>query len=88
MLWRDHGAAYRRRGWVAALVIVAVPSLALAYGAWRIAGEPRPDRRPLDVLLVQGSIDTELKHDPDAAGQVARHTDHPAPTVGGLIRRG
>ena len=73
-VWRDRPWD-RRRGWVAALVIVAVPSLALAYGAWRIAGEPRPDRRPLDVLLVQGSIDTELKHDPDAAGQVARHYD-------------
>jgi apolipoprotein N-acyltransferase len=27
------------------------------------------------VLLVQGSIDTELKHDPDAAGDVAQHYD-------------
>lgn len=49
----------------------------LAYGTWRIAGEPQPqpERRPLDVLLVQGSIDTELKHDPAAAEQVARHYD-------------
>jgi apolipoprotein N-acyltransferase len=31
--------------------------------------------RPLDVLLVQGSIDTELKHDPDKAIDVAQHYD-------------
>jgi apolipoprotein N-acyltransferase len=33
------------------------------------------DGPALDVLLVQGSIDTELKHDPDAAGDVAQHYD-------------
>jgi apolipoprotein N-acyltransferase len=53
----------------------AALALSLAYGSWRIAGEPRPQERPLDVLLVQGSIDTELKHDPDAAIDVARHYD-------------
>ena len=42
-------------------------TLALAYGVWRIADAPAPAGDPLDVLLVQGSIDTELKHDPDAA---------------------
>lgn len=68
----------RPRAWrpLAAVAVAAgVPALALAYGAWRIAGEPRPEGRPLDVLLVQGSIDTELKHDPAAAEQVARHYD-------------
>ena len=47
----------------------------LGYGRWRIQGEPRPEGPALDVLLVQGSIDTELKHDPAAAGDVARHYD-------------
>lgn len=50
-------------------------TLALAYGVWRIADAPAPAGDPLDVLLVQGSIDTELKHDPDAAVTVARHYD-------------
>ena len=48
--------------------------LALAYGAWRIETAPF-DPRSLDVLLVQGSIDTELKHDPDAAGEVLAEYD-------------
>jgi apolipoprotein N-acyltransferase len=64
-----------RRAMLSTAVVVGLPVLALAYGGWRLAGEPRPDREPLDVLLVQGSIDTELKHDPAAAEQVARHYD-------------
>ena len=62
----------------AAAVLVAV----LGYGGWRLATSPEPAGAPLDVLLVQGSIDTELKHDPDAAGDVARHYDDL--TVAGL----
>ena len=58
-------------GLAAAVVLVA----AIGYGHWRIQGEPRPEGPVLDVLLVQGSIDTELKHDPDAAGDVAQHYD-------------
>ncbi|MFM8496045.1 MAG: hypothetical protein ACKOEM_11065, partial [Planctomycetia bacterium] len=60
---------------LAAGVAAAVPALALAYGTWRLATVPQPNGKPLDVLLVQGSIDTELKHDPEAGGQVARHYD-------------
>jgi apolipoprotein N-acyltransferase len=58
-------------GLAAAVVLIA----AIGYGRWRIQSEPRPDGPTLDVLLVQGSIDTELKHDPAAAGDVARHYD-------------
>jgi apolipoprotein N-acyltransferase len=47
----------------------------LAYGSWRLATAPPPRGAPLALLLVQGSIDTELKHDPDAATDVARHYD-------------
>jgi len=53
-----------------------------AYGAWRMAGVPAAVEPALDVLLVQGSIDTELKHDPDAATDVAAHYD--ALTMAGL----
>jgi apolipoprotein N-acyltransferase len=53
----------------------AVLVVALGYGAWRIRGAPPADGPALDVLLVQGSIDTELKADPEAAGDVARHYD-------------
>jgi apolipoprotein N-acyltransferase len=66
-----HGGR-RAAGWAA--VSAGVLATALAYGGWRLA-EPVPRAAPLDVLLVQGSIDTELKHDPDAAGDVARHYD-------------
>jgi len=56
-------------GWGAAAL-----ALALVYGAGRIATAP-VDGRCLDILLVQGSIDTELKHDPDAAGEVLAEYD-------------
>ena len=52
-----------------------VLGLALLYGSWRLAEAPGPVGQPLQVLLVQGSIDTELKHDPAAAGEVLRHYD-------------
>ena len=68
---RDRVRAAVLAGLAAAVVLVA----AIGYGHWRIQGEPRPEGPALDVLLVQGSIDTELKHDPDAAGDVARHYD-------------
>ncbi|MEI6241280.1 MAG: apolipoprotein N-acyltransferase [Planctomycetia bacterium] len=78
-------AARGRRARVfAAAVALAVPAIVLAYGTWRLATAPTPDGRPLDVLLVQGSIDTELKHDPEAAGQVARQYDDL--TVAGLAQ--
>lgn len=56
---------------VAGGVLVA----AFGYGNWRLASEPSPSEKRLDVLLVQGSIDTELKHEPGAAQKVARHYD-------------
>ena len=65
-----------RRACVCAVAVaVAVPAIALVYGTWRLATAPAPADPPLDVLLVQGSIDTELKHDPLAAGEVARQYD-------------
>jgi len=60
----------------------ALLAATLAYGAWRLATAPAPRGAPLALLLVQGSIDTELKHDPDAATDVARHYDEL--TVAGL----
>ena len=68
---RDRVRAAVLAGLAAAVVLVA----AIGYGHWRIQGEPRPEGPVLDVLLVQGSIDTELKHDPDAASDVAQHYD-------------
>jgi len=71
------------RGMTAAFVTAAIVVAAtLAYGAWRLATAPPPAERPLEVLLVQGSIDTELKQDPDAAGDVLLHYD--AITIEGL----
>ena len=79
----------RRTAWrrcrplvVAALAVVA----ATGYGSWRLATVPVSGQRPLEVLLVQGSIDTELKHDPAAAEDVARHYD--AVTLEGLSPAG
>jgi apolipoprotein N-acyltransferase len=79
-------AGRRREGLGAAAVSAAVAATVLAavlgYGAWRIASAPDAAGTGLDVLLVQGSIDTELKHDPEAAADVARHYDEL--TVGAL----
>ncbi len=50
-------------------------ALALVYGHWRLATAPVTTDKPLNALLVQGSIDTELKHDPEAAPQVLAHYD-------------
>jgi apolipoprotein N-acyltransferase len=68
---RERVRAAIRAGLVAVIVLVAT----IGYGHWRIQGEPQREGPTLDVLLVQGSIDTELKHDPDAAGDVAQHYD-------------
>jgi len=75
--WAARGRTAEDRGrWPLAVALAAgVPLAALAYGTWRLTTAPGGGDRPLDVLLVQGSIDTELKHDPDAAGDVARHYD-------------
>jgi apolipoprotein N-acyltransferase len=73
-----HGTArgrLAREAAAAGLGATALVAATLAYGIWRIGQTPPPDGRALDVLLVQGSIDTELKHDPDAAGDVVRHYD-------------
>jgi len=64
-----------RRELAAAAAAAAATILALAYGSLRLATAPVAQDRPLDVLLVQGSIDTELKHDPDKAIDVAQHYD-------------
>jgi len=57
-----------------ALAAAALVAASLAYGQWRLATAPA-DGPTLDVLLVQGSIDTELKHDPAAAADVLAHYD-------------
>ena len=51
-----------------------VLAAAWGYGAWRMATAP-VGGRVLDILLVQGSIDTELKHDPQAAAAVLAEYD-------------
>ena len=58
------------------LCVAAVGVLAaLGYGWWRLDTVPDDQGKPLDVLLVQGSIDTQLKHDPNAVTDVTRHYD-------------
>ncbi|MFM7249186.1 MAG: apolipoprotein N-acyltransferase [Planctomycetaceae bacterium] len=68
------GAVTQQRAAAGLLAAGLVLGGALGYGRWRIAGAPA-DPRSLDVLLVQGSIDTELKHDPEAAARVLEEYD-------------
>jgi apolipoprotein N-acyltransferase len=75
--------AIASRAIVPAGIAATVLALAVGYGSWRLATAPQPRGEPLDVLLVQGSIDTELKHDPDAAADVTRHYDDL--TMAGLV---
>jgi apolipoprotein N-acyltransferase len=69
------GGISPRRAAGEAFAAAAVLAVSLAYGSWRLATVPDPGGEPLDVLLVQGSIDTELKHDPAAAADVLAHYD-------------
>jgi apolipoprotein N-acyltransferase len=57
------------------LPAVMLVALTLAYGSMRLATAPTPTGELFDVLIVQGSIDTEMKHDPDAAADVLAHYD-------------
>ena len=72
--WLWPGLGWRRRVGES-LVAAGIVAAAWAYGEWRLAGRPQQAERSLGVLLVQGSIDTELKHDPAAVGDVIRHYD-------------
>ena len=61
------------RGWTAKplLAIAAAFAAALGYGYWRLdhpAGQPGPT-----IALIQGSIDTELKHDPVEQRRIYPH---------------
>jgi len=64
-----------RRAAGEAVLAAGLVAATLAYGSWRLSTAPAPAGPPLDVLLVQGSIDTELKHDPAAAADVLAHYD-------------
>ena len=75
-----------RRHLAAAGIAAVAVILALAYGSLRLATVPLATDRPLDVLLVQGCIDTELKHDPDKAIDIAQHYD--SLTLEGLAATG
>jgi apolipoprotein N-acyltransferase len=72
---RARGGRERIHAAGSAAAAAAVLLAAVGYGGWRLREEPEADGPGLDVLLVQGSIDTELKHDPAAAGDVVRHYD-------------
>ncbi len=58
-----------------ALPAVLLAVGALGYGSMRLATAPVAVENPFEALIVQGSIDTEMKHDPDAATQVLAHYD-------------
>jgi apolipoprotein N-acyltransferase len=87
-LWKtgDRSRASTGRWWqptAAAGLLVA----AVGYGHFRLEESARLQRaEPLSVLLVQGSIDTQIKQDPGAASDIARHYD--ALTVAGLDAAG
>ena len=68
------GALPAGRAAIDAAAALALVAASLAYGHWRLATAP-VGGPTLDVLLVQGSIDTELKHDPAAAADVLSHYD-------------
>jgi apolipoprotein N-acyltransferase len=69
------GTAAWRSAVLNLLMAATVVGGSLAYGSWRLATEPPHDRPPLDMLLVQGSIDTELKQDLAAAAGVVGQYD-------------
>ncbi len=78
--------AGRQRRPMRSLGLLAVAGCLLlgsvGYGQWRLASEPEITDQRLDVLLVQGSIDTQLKQDPGGAQRVVR--DYDELTIQGL----
>ena len=68
-----------RRTWLTketgreAVLTISILGVCIFYGHWRLTTTPDPLVAPLKALLVQGSIDTELKHDPDAFQEVTQH---------------
>jgi apolipoprotein N-acyltransferase len=50
---------------------VAAPIFALSYGYWRL--DHAPGRQGPSIALIQGSIDTELKHDPVKQRKILPH---------------
>ena len=58
-----------------AVLTISILGVCIFYGHWRLTTTPDPLVAPLKALLVQGSIDTELKHDPDAFQEVTQHYD-------------
>ncbi|MCK4684912.1 MAG: hypothetical protein KAT44_08135, partial [Pirellulales bacterium] len=70
-----------RRTWLTketgreAVLTISILGVCIFYGHWRLTTTPDPLVAPLKALLVQGSIDTELKHDPDAFQEVTQHYD-------------
>ncbi len=57
------------------LLTASILGVCIFYGYWRLTTIPKPRVAPLQALLVQGSIDTELKHDPNAFQEVTQQYD-------------
>ena len=57
------------------LLTTSILGACIFYGYWRLTTTPKPRVAPLQALLVQGSIDTELKHDPNAFQEVTQQYD-------------
>ncbi|MDG1991461.1 MAG: apolipoprotein N-acyltransferase [Pirellulales bacterium] len=57
------------------LLTTSILGACIFYGYWRLTTTPKPRVAPLKALLVQGSIDTELKHDPNAFQEVTQQYD-------------
>ncbi len=57
-----------RRSWWPAIPLAAALSGTLAYGAWRTNEQTTHDGPK--VALIQGSIDIEMKHDPEQGQQI------------------
>ena len=57
------------------MLTVSILGACIFYGHWRLTTIPKPRVAPLQALLVQGSIDTELKHDPNAFQEVTQQYD-------------
>ena len=57
------------------LLTASILGACIFYGYWRLTTIPKSRVAPLQALLVQGSIDTELKHDPNAFQEVTQQYD-------------
>ena len=74
-LFRPISSGWTKEAVREVVLATGILGASIFYGHWRLATTPEPRVAPLETLLVQGAIDTELKHEPNAFQKVTQQYD-------------